>query len=126
MHHDLLAEVEKLAQLSQLTYKDCILSQLPFAHRRGFVAGLLAVVAAGAKMILTEPANEAALLDTIAQQDVTIYSGYPANFERLVDAATARLSAKSALRLCWCDSAALSPEAVQAMQRREGLGLQLL
>lgn len=125
-HQALLAEAEKLTQLSHLTCSDCILSELTFAHRRGFVAGLLAVIAAGAKMILAEPADEAARLEIIATEGVTIYSGDPAHFERLVEAATDGHSAKNALRLCWCDGAALPTETVQALQQRRGLGLPLL
>ncbi|MGH7496617.1 MAG: AMP-binding protein [bacterium] len=117
-HDHLFSAAEKLVQLSQLTSSDCILSELPFAHTRGFIAGLLAVVATGAKMILAEPDNATALLQILAKEQVTVYSGGPASYQRLVEETTNGSSEVEALRLCWCDGAPLSPEMAEALQRR--------
>ncbi len=124
-HRELFEEAEKLAQLSGLTCDDCVLSEWPFAHTRGLVGGLLAVIATGAKMILAEPANAAALLRTMLDKGVTVYSGGPAGVEYLAEAATDALSEIKALRLCWCEGAALSPETSEALQRQH-FSLQLL
>jgi acyl-CoA synthetase (AMP-forming)/AMP-acid ligase II len=117
-HDHLLSAAEKLVELSHLTSNDCILSELPFAHTGGFIAGLLAVVATGAKMILGEPDNAAALLQTMADQQVTVYSGGAAGYQRLVEETTNGPSEVEALRLCWCDGAPLSPEMAKALQQR--------
>ena len=117
-HDHLHAAAEELVQLSHLTSNDCILSELPFAHKRGFISGLLAVVAAGAKMILAEPDNAAALLQTLAEEQVTVYSGGRDSYQRLVEETTNGPSEVEALRLCWCDGAPLSPEMAEALQQR--------
>ena len=124
-HRELIEEAEKLAQLSRLTCNDCVLSEWPFAHTRGFVAGLLAVVATGARMILVKPDSAAALLRTMADERVTVYSGCPAGVEHLAEAGTDALAEAQTLRWCWCEGAALSPEASKALQQRS-FNLQLL
>jgi non-ribosomal peptide synthetase component E (peptide arylation enzyme) len=115
-HSDLLSEAEKLVQLSHLSCNDCILSELPFAHTRGFVAGLLVAVTTGAKLVLAEPDDPVSLLQTIADEQVTVYSGDPASFQRLMEATTNGTPVIEALRLCWYDGAPLSPETTNALQ----------
>ena len=125
-HHTLLDETDKLVRLSQLTHEDCIFSELPFSQAQGFVAGLVAAVTTGAKMVLAEPAGPDDLVEILGHERVTIYSGALDRFGQLADIASAKLADAPALRLCWCDAASLPSDAEAVLRKNFDTEIQVI
>lgn len=125
-HRALVEAAENFVHASQMTAGDCILSVLPLSQSYGLVSGLLAAFVCGARLILHERFEAAAVLRALEQERVTIYPGAASMFGKLLDASSSASRHAHSLRMCFCDGNNLAPEVKETFQREFGVAVQSL
>jgi malonyl-CoA/methylmalonyl-CoA synthetase len=107
-HRNIAAIAGQLMAAWRWQPRDALLLTLPLFHVHGLLAGLTTSLCAGSRTVLHERFEASAVLDRLAQGDVTMFFGVPTMYVRLLERASARLPS---VRLFVSGSAAL-PERV--------------
>lgn len=84
-HRNLLFVAANSAQLRRLTSADRVYGVLPLSHVFGLSSVMLATLLAGAYLQLVSRYSAAALLQALQEDGITVLSGVPAMYARLLD-----------------------------------------
>jgi acyl-CoA synthetase (AMP-forming)/AMP-acid ligase II len=108
-HRELLAEARTIAAAAHLTSADHALALLPFAHRFGLTASLVAPLLAGANVTTMAQFEASRALETIQAAGITFLVGEPDTFAALIAALAQRGGRldSNTLRVCLCGGAML-------------------
>ncbi|MFY9780901.1 MAG: AMP-binding protein [Candidatus Baltobacteraceae bacterium] len=117
-HGNLAAMAAQLLTSWRWQDRDVLLIALPLFHVHGLCAGLNSSLAAGARIIVFERFDAAAVLARLGRGDVTMFFGVPTMYVRLLERADA--AAPPRLRLFVSGSAALSADLHAAFAQRFG------
>lgn len=118
-HGNLATIATQLVTAWRWTARDTLAIGLPLFHLHGLGAALNGTLAAGARLLLHERFDAAAMLAALRRADVTMFFGVPTMYVRLLDALGAGDPPR--LRLCVSGSAALGPETHQRFAERFGM-----
>jgi malonyl-CoA/methylmalonyl-CoA synthetase len=117
-HRNVAAIASQLVSAWRWRAEDCLLLTLPLFHVHGLIAGLTTSLCAGSRIVLHERFDAHAVLERLAEGDVSMFFGVPTMYVRLIEHAASR--AIPPIRLFVSGSAALSVETFEQIERRFG------
>jgi len=119
-HNTLIAEVQSLARIHDLTPRDRTLMPSPLTHISGVVHAILTPALLGTSAVLMERWDPAAGLELIERERVTYMVGAPTFLQDLVERAGAAQHDASSLRLFSCGGAPVTADLI--LRARAALG----
>ena len=118
-HGNLAAIAAQLVTAWRWQATDTLAIALPLFHLHGLGAALNGTLAAGARLLIDERFDPAAMISTLRRPDVTMFFGVPTMYVRLLESLGSQIAPD--LRLCVSGSAALADDVHRAFQAHFGM-----
>lgn len=125
-HSNLVSEAGNFNATVKITSNDKILCVVPLFHAHGFGNCMLASLYAGATLVILEDFNRRKVLQTIQDEQITVFPGVPFMFSILAETPLREKIRLSSLRLCFSAGAPLSHETFQKFFEKYGVPIRQL
>jgi acyl-CoA synthetase (AMP-forming)/AMP-acid ligase II len=119
-HADLVRQAEKMIAELELTSRDRLLCAAPLCQHDNLVPCLIAVIAAGATLVIPASNDWRTIQPVLAEERITVLAGSAAMLARLAEMESGKAPEISALRWCFCLGAPLSPEIGKNLNKKIG------
>ena len=117
-HKNILASVANIIDVLKLDASDCGLNIMPLFHIHGLIAGLLAPLACGGRVVCSPGLDPDCFFDWLSAYSPTWYSAVPTMHQIILEHATSKdlHLEHSTLRFIRSSSAALPPRVLQQLE----------
>jgi len=105
-------------QTYQLWLEDSILVAIPLAHSFGLVAGLVASLVSGSRLVLVERFVPRLVIETLAKEGITVFVAVPFIYDLLARCHLRETPDLSMLRICLSSGAPLLPSIAKKFKHR--------
>ena len=122
-HANLCASAANIRATLRLTEEDRVMNVMPLFHIHGLIGALLSSLASGASVVCTPGFSPAHFFEWLAEFNPTWYSAVPSMHGEVIARAAANraIIANGRLRFIRSSSAALSPHAMNELERHFGV-----
>jgi acyl-CoA synthetase (AMP-forming)/AMP-acid ligase II len=121
-HADLVRQAEKMIAALELVSSDRLLCTAPLCQHDSLVPCVIAIIAAGATLIIPASSDWRTIQQTLAEERITVFAGSAAVLARLAEMESRQGGTEnSVLRWCFCLGAPLSPEIGKNLNKKIGL-----
>jgi acyl-CoA synthetase (AMP-forming)/AMP-acid ligase II len=119
-HADLVRQAEKVIADLELASNDRLLCDAPLCQHDNLVPCLIAIIAAGATLVIPESSDWRRILQTLAEERITVLASSAAVLAHLKEMYSDKPPEISALRWCFCVDTPLSPEISESLNKKIG------
>jgi acyl-CoA synthetase (AMP-forming)/AMP-acid ligase II len=120
-HADLVRQAEKTVAELELISSDRLLCAAPLCQHDSLVPCLIAVIAAGATLVMPASSDWRTIQQTLAGERITVLAASAAELARLAEMESRQGETEnSALRWCFCLGAPISPETGKNLNKKIG------
>jgi long-chain acyl-CoA synthetase len=120
-HAELVGEAERLIAGLKLTSADHLFCAAPLCLHGNFSHGLIAVIAAGATLVILASRDWGRILQALAEERITVLAPQGGVLARLAETESRQDGTEiSALQWCFCLDAPLSPELCERLNKKIG------
>jgi long-chain acyl-CoA synthetase len=119
-HADLVRQAEKIIAEFELASNDRLLGAAPLCQYDNLVPCLIAVIAAGATLVIPASDDWRTIQQILTEERITVLAGSAAVLARLAEMESNKAPEISGLRWCFCLGAPLSPEIGKNFNKKSG------